>query len=324
MGKSHVSLVIGLTATAAVWTPLPAEAATFDYSRVENIDARPIDSDHVLNFFGDPSENEGFTAFFNLDFTAPDVGHIEISKNAPGNIAPYYTTGRQASPEEPDSGSTRSASLNHVTGFSNFFSYLSDNSISLSTIGLGYGQKSDRDFRATWNLGEDKQGQDWFASPDSNLEERIYRANPDDVEIFISYEDTKILNFGYTDFYNILDYGDSVDNTDDFDIILTDPFTAEIVEGLDPFSAGLAQAFLVDIAEAGGGVQVVFEEAGVEDAPLMFGNGFGVLSFPFPFTLRGVAIATVPEPSSVIGIFMLGALGALARSTKHKKGKSLH
>ncbi|NEP53583.1 MAG: hypothetical protein F6K65_34195, partial [Moorea sp. SIO3C2] len=235
MRKSHISLVLALTATAAVSTPLAAQAATFDYSRVENITARPIDSDHVLNFFGDPSDNQGFTGFSNLDFTAPDRGHLEISKNAPGNPAAYYTTGRPRSPEEPATGATRSTSLNDVTGFSNFFSYLNDNSISLSTIGLSYGQKSDRDFTDTWNLGEDKLGQDWFASPDSNLEERIYRANPDDVEIFISYEDTKIINFGYSDFYTIFDYGDSLGVTDDFDAILTDPFTADIVEGLDPF-----------------------------------------------------------------------------------------
>ncbi len=315
-----------LGGSLVAFVPLPAKAADFDlsqydYTQLENITTRPLQSDNQLFLSGDPADNQGFTAFFNLDFTAPDVGHVEISRNSPGNIAPYYTTGKSASPEEPSTGTTRSSSLTDILGFSSFSSYLNDNTISLNSIGLGYGQREGKDFTQTWNLGDDEFGKDWFADSNSTVEERIYTANPDDVEIFLVQDTTKILSFGYSDFYNILEYGETPEIDDDFDAIFSDPFSVAKVDGLDPLLSGLADSFLQDVDSSGGGIQAVYEESQVQDPIFSVGNGFGVLSFPFPMTLRAVPLEEaekVPEPSIVLGLSMFGLWGLVGLKRKTK------
>lgn len=310
MRKKPLALIFGLTTSIAFTYSVPTQAANFDYSKVKNISTRPIESNNILNFFGDPAKNEGFVSFFNLDFTAPDVGHTDISLNSPGLIAPYYTTGKDKSPAP--SGANRSASLQDLTGFANLFSYLNNNNISPESIGLSYGQKSDRDFTKTWNLGDDILGQDWFASPDSTLEERIYTANPDDVEIFLSYGDTKIVSFGYSDFYTIFEYGATTSIADDVDAILTDPFSAKKVAGLDSVADGLANAFLQDVN--GGKLQVVYEQAAVPDGFFEVSDrGYGVVTLPFEFTLRAVS---TPEPVSIFGLLTVGTSLLMSRSRK--------
>jgi hypothetical protein len=321
MRTSHLSCLLGLAAAASVLAPLASYAASFDFSKLKNISTRPISSSNTLDFFGLPSENQGFTAFFNLDPNAKDRGHTNISLNAPkgddddGN--PYYTTGRQGSPIP--SGATRSGSLDEGTGFTNFFNYLTDKNIAIDEVGLSYGQKSDRDFSKTWNLGEDKLGQDWFASPTSTVEERIYQANPDDVEFYLSLGDTKIVDFGYSDLYNALDYGASTALNDDFDIFFTDPVSALKANGLNSLAAGLADAFLRDVNAVGGGVQFL-AEAPNGLAPRNIGvnpdRNWLVLDFPFPFTLRAGKLQSVPEPSAMVGLLTLGTLGVVLRRKK--------
>lgn len=324
MKPKFVLFPIILSGSVVVSVPLKVEAATFDlsqydYTQLENIPTAPFQSDNQLLLSGGPEQNQGFTAFFNLDFSAPDVGHFEISQNSPGNIAPYYTTGKHASPEEPPTGATRSTSLTDTLGFANFSAYLNDNNIAFNQIGLSYGQRDDRDFTQTWNLGDDLLGQDWFASPDSNVEERIYRANPEDVEIFLVYEDTKFIDFGYSDFYNILDYGETIGIEDDFDAIFSDPFSASKSDNLSPLFSGLADAFLLDVESNGGTVQAVYEETQVQDPIITTGNGFGVASFPFPLTLRVVdsQVEDIPEPSIMLGLSIFGAWSLVRRRRMH-------
>lgn len=317
MRNYKLSIVIGLTSVVAGIAPVAAQAASFNFDSIQNIKTRPIESNDKLFFFGSPSDNQGYTGFFNLIENAPDRGHTEISLNSPGNIAPYYTTGRPSSPEVPPSGATRSASLQNVTvGFSNFFNYLSNNNISLNTIGFSYGQKSDRPFTAAWNLGEDKLGQNWFASEDTTLEERIYEADPDDVELYLTYGSTKFINFGYTPFYSFLEYGPTTATEDDSEAVITDPFNAKKVTGLDPLLTGLADAFLKDVNNGGGSVQIVYEDAQVEDVGFTTGNGFGVIRIPFPLSLN--VVQNVPEPSYALASVMFGALVAVSRLKKRK------
>lgn len=322
MRNYKLSIFLGLTTAVAAVAPLPAQAVSFNYDSAQNISARPIESNNKLFFFGTPSDNQGYTAFFNLNADAPDRGHTENALNSPGNIAPYYTTGRNKSPEEPPSGATRSATLQNITaGFSNFYNYLTNNNLSLDGIGLSYGQKSDRDFTATWNLGDDKQGKDWFSSPDSSLEERIYTAKPDDVELYLTYDTTKIIDFGYTPFYSFLEYGPTPATVDDSEAILTEPFSASKPIGLNSLTAGLADAFLQDVASAGGGLQIVYEDAQVEDVRSTTGNGYGVIRIPFPLSLNVVPNTKVPESSLAIGLLIFGALGAVtSRLKKQKRG----
>lgn len=316
MHKYNFSILLGLTSAVAVIAPMPVQAATFNFDQLQVIPSRPLASTSRLNLFGTPSENLGYSAFSNIDPSAPDFGHRDISLNASGNGAPYYVTGRQGSPQEPPIGATRTANVSGVAGFSTLSNYLTNNAIDFSNLGFSFGQKSDRTFTTTWNLGEDKFGQDWFASPTSTIEERIYTANPDDVELFLSYGTTKIVSFGYSDLYSVLDYGPTIELSDDIDIAYTDPVKSTKVDGLNPFENALANAFLQDVAAAGGGIQLLIEDTEVEqDINGGIGNGFGVINLRFVGSLRAVAI---PESSSVLGLLMLGALGAVSYLKKQK------
>ncbi|MFH7029834.1 MAG: PEP-CTERM sorting domain-containing protein [Heteroscytonema crispum UTEX LB 1556] len=300
-----------MTTAASVWLSPSARAATFDFDQLKNISSRPIDSDNRLQLFGNPADKQGYTAFFNLDPSALDSGHGDISLNASGNGAPYYVTGRQGSPEVPASGATRTSTVADIVGFPTLSSYLTNNSIPLSSIGFSFSQKSDRDFTKTWNLGNDRLGEDWFASPDSPIEERIYKANPDDVETFLSFGTTKILNFGYSNIYSVLNYGSTTALADDIDSAFTDPVSATKVAGLDPLTEGLANALLQDVNAAGGKVQLVIEDNDVQVPTFTTGNGFGVLNFRLVGSLRAVRPATVPEPNSVSGLLLFGSLGGV-------------
>lgn len=315
MRHSTLSLFLGLTATAVFLTPITAKAQTFDYSRVENISARPIESNHILSFFGDRTQNEGYAAFSNQDPNAPDAGHIPFGLNA-GNPA-YYVTGRENSPDPSDA--TRSASLENITGFPNFFNYLNSNNISLSSIGIGFGARNDQNLTETWNLGEDQLGQDWFARPDSPVQEFIYRANPNDVEFFLTYGTTRIVDFGYSDIY-FLSVNDNPGFVGNWNIFFSEPTPAFQVDGLDPLASGLADAFLRDVAAGGGSIQQVSEELAQSSDFFSFSvsQGYEIATLSFPFELRVVSSTSIPEPSLVLELLMFGVLGAGSRMTQQK------
>ncbi|MEO1672613.1 MAG: hypothetical protein AAFR77_17865, partial [Cyanobacteria bacterium J06631_2] len=184
-----------------------------DVEQLELIPTTPIESDSFLLFEGDPNDNQGFSGFLNPNPGTPDSGHLEISLNAPGFPAPYYVTGRESNPLAEDE--TRSATLDSNQNFTGFSDYLTYNNIDIAEIGFSLGQKSDRDFTETWNAGEDLLGQDWLASPDSTIEERILQAEPDAVEASLLLGDTPIINFEYSPLYAVLDYGETLGTEDD-------------------------------------------------------------------------------------------------------------
>jgi hypothetical protein len=318
MRTNRLSLLLGLTSTVAVTAPLSAQAASFNFDSIQNIQIRPIESQDKLFFNGESSDNQGYTGFNSANPSVVGrVGHKEISKNSPATgFAPYYTTGRHASPAS--TGATRSTTLqnNNNSGFSNFFNYLNTNNISVDSIGFSYGQKNIPEYTKTWNLGDDILGKDWFASPETTLEERIYQANPNDVEVFITYGNTKIVNLGYTPFYSFLEYGPTPETADDSEAVLTEPVGVYKVAGLDPFATGLADAFLQDVTNAGGNIQVVYQDIQVPDLDFSSGNGFNVASIRFPVELRAVSGVKVSEPTALIGISILGALALIDRLKK--------
>jgi hypothetical protein len=321
MRKSCLSLFLGLTATATVLTPINVQAATFDYSKIKNLPLTPIDSNYVLDFFGDISQNEGYTLVNNLDPNAPDAGHESTALNALPGGAGYYTMGRDLSPYS--TGATRSTTLQNITGFPNLSNYLKSNNIPLSSIGYSYGQKNGLDFTKALNLGEDKFGQDWFASPDSPIEERIYKANPDDVEDYLLFGTTKVINLGYSDFYFAADNGATRGVNDNFNVFWSNQVPAFKAAGLDPLASGLADALLADLAATGGGIQVVSEDPSIRAEFNTLNDQYDVTFVDFPLQLRAVSSRNVPEPMSVLGLLMFGALGAVTHVAKlrssHKK-----
>ncbi len=315
MRLSYISALIGLTSAIALQTSLPVQASTFDLSKLNNIKARPIDSETRLDLVGLPADQQGYTAFYNPDPLAPDSGHGDISLNALGNGGPYYVTGRQGSPEVNYSASrTRTSTLTAIPGFSTLSNYLATNEISLDNIGFGFGQKNYNEFTKTWNLGEDKLGQDWFASEDSPIEERIYKANPNDVEAFLMYGTTKIVSLEYFDIYVAFDYGPTKSPFDDIEIAFGDLVKATKVDGLDPLLDGLATTLLEDVAAAGGYLQVVILDAAPDGTNITTGNGFEVINLIFPGSLR--VVRPVPESSQTLGILMFSALCVISQLKK--------
>ncbi|MGD1913181.1 MAG: hypothetical protein ACFB2X_20720 [Rivularia sp. (in: cyanobacteria)] len=327
MRTKHISALLGLAPLVSVFlAPTSVKAATFDanadfvdtsfdFEQLRFIEPRPIDSDVLLEFEGLPSENEGFVVYSSDDPNAPDRGHILVPQNSraefPGapDFAFYYGTGRQGSPEVPSTNATRTATLVNGVGFSNLDNYLTNNAIDISDIGFAFGQKQDRDFTQTWNLGNDERGEDWFATPDSTIEERIYRANPDDVELGLFNGTTKIVEFGYSDYYAVIDYGATNLFEDDTESNFTDPLTLNKVSGLSPLNEGLADAFLEDVFAAGNRVQIVNSFQG-ED---LVGSASGFEAFVLPFPLELRVVRAVPEKSLTWGLLMFGVLAAISR-----------
>jgi hypothetical protein len=239
------------------------------------------------------------------------AGHTETSLNSPGNPAPYYAAGIDFSPENVP-GATRAATLlNNITGFSNFATFLTNNSINVDRIGFSFGPKNG-DFTKSWNLGDDINGQNYFSSPTSSLEERIYAANPKEVESFLLLDNTKILSFGYSDIYSFLEYGATTAPDDDSEAIISDPFSVSKVAGLLGEFDGLANAFLVDVGS--NKVQLVSEDAAVVPDDVFIDPSIGplnpVVSIQFPLQLR---IVSTPEPSVTLGLMSLGIIAVGCR-----------
>ena len=313
MSMRHFALLLGLTTagTATLLAPLPTRAAScetgdlFDFSSIQFIATRPIASNNCLRLFGkrtDPTP-QGFVGY--------GAGHTETSLNSPGNPAPYYAAGIDFSPENVP-GATRSATLlNNITGFSNFATFLTNNSINVDRIGFSFGPKNG-DFTKSWNLGNDINGENYFSSPTSSLEERIYAANPKEVESFLLLDNTKILSFGYSNIYSFLEYGATTVPDDDSEAIISDPFSVSKVAGLLGEFDGLANAFLVDVGS--NKVQLVSEDAAVVPDDVFIDPSIGplnpVVSIQFPLQLR---IVSTPEPSVTLGLMSLGIIAVGCR-----------
>ena len=313
MSMRHFALLLGLTTagTATLLAPLPTRAAScetgdlFDFSSIQFIATRPIASNNCLRLFGkrtDPTP-QGFVGY--------GAGHTETSLNSPGNPAPYYAAGIDFSPENVP-GATRSATLlNNITGFSNFANFLTNNSINVDRIGFSFGPKN-RDFTKSWNLGDDINGQNYFSSSTSSLEERIYAANSKEVESFLLLDTTKIISFGYSDIYSFLEYGATTAPDDDSEAIISDPFSVSKVAGLLGEFDGLANAFLADVGS--NKVQLVSEDAAVVPDDVFIDPSIGplnpVVSIQFPLQLR---IVSTPEPSVTLGLMSLGIIAVGCR-----------
>ena len=313
MSMRHFALLLGLTTTgtATLLAPLPTRAAScetgdlFDFSSIQFLATRPIASNNCLRLFGKRTDStpQGFVGY--------GAGHTETALNSPRNPAPYYAAGIDFSPENVP-GATRSATLlNNITGFSNFANFLTNNSINVDRIGFSFGPKNG-DFTKSWNLGNDINGENYFSSPTSSLEERIYAANSKEVESFLLLDTTKIISFGYSDIYSFLEYGATTAPDDDSEAIISDPFSVSKVAGLLGEFDGLANAFLADVGS--NKVQLVSEDAAVVPDGVFvdpsLGNLNPVISIQFPLQLR---IVSTPDPSVTLGLMSLGIIAVGCR-----------
>jgi hypothetical protein len=322
MRKYQLTILLGLSTVIPLFaTSVKALTFNYDYDKLRFIEPRPIESNVYLDLQGLPSQNEGFVAFYNQDPNAQDRGHRQIALNSRQdfviNNAPYYGTGRQGSPEQPPVDATRAASLIGSTGFFNFTNSLTNNGIQTNNIGFAFGQKKDRDFNKTWNLGTDILGVDWFSESTSPIEERIYRANPNDVEFGLYNGTTKIIDFEYSNFYALVDYGLTLSFQDDFESNFTDPLKVNKVSGLSSTNNALADAFLQDVFTTGNSIQLINSFDG-DDILLKSGNGYDMFLLPFPIQMR--VVTKVPESSFIWALLMFTVLVAIqARKKQNTK-----
>lgn len=327
MHTRYISLLLGMTTTATVTmvSSIPVRAASgsceagdlFDFDSIEFINTRPIQSNNCLRLFG---EREGANDPDPQGFVGYGRAHMEMSLNSPGNPAPYYASGIDFSPENLPGARQAATLLDDITGFTNFENFLTSNSISADRIGFSFGPK-DRDFSKSWNLGEDINGQNYFASPTSTLEERIYTANPNEVESFLLLDDEKFITFDYSNIYSFLEYGGSTAADDDSEAIISDPFGASKVGGLDGLSNAASDAFFADLGN--NQIQLLSEDVGVVPDFVSVSDPLGpfdpIVSIRFPVQLR---IASVPEPSITFGLLGVSFLAFGSRFKKKNRYRS--
>ncbi|MEI2579704.1 hypothetical protein [Scytonema sp. PRP1] len=284
----------------------------------------PLPSEDNANrivFLGNVFENEGNLGFSSLDPSARDYGHIEISKTAEKGVnTSYYITGREGSPE-PFNQAVRSASAIGISGYTNFSKFLSSNGITLKDIGFGFSPKGDLSVTKTWNLGNDILGKDWYGSPDSPVEELIYRANPDDVDISLFYKETKIVDFSYSDIFGAIDGGTTTLFDDNNFLLFTNPITATKEPGLEQLEDSFADAFLRDITDVDGKVRIIWNNAGAPvPLDLITTDQYRVQYFTLPISIQPL-VKAIPEPSYVVGLLALGFMGRvfLQKRTESRK-----
>jgi hypothetical protein len=272
-------------------------------------------ADNYLPLSGDVASGYGITGYMRYDVFAPDAGHIVqgMVQNAPFIPHPgrpvtanYYLSGRAAGPM-PDGG-VNDAVAGAPVGMATTSAYVVDNALNIGQLTLRFGATTGNP-EHSWNLGADERFIDWFGEMASPIEQRIYQANPAQVESALYYNGTKILVFGYSPIYEILDYGPTDAEVDDVIQAYSDPVAAEKVAGLDPLRDGLADALLADIAAGGGLVQLRFDTAQriTEFFPTSADPDFLIAS---QFAFGGV-IQVVPEPSQiglVVGLLAIGWL----------------
>jgi hypothetical protein len=217
-------------------------------------------------------------------------GHSITAQNSPGGtVAYYYLLGAESSGV---SGSyTSAAAGTSTTGMGNTATYVSSNSLSLSSLTLRFGPTGAAS--GTWNLGADTLGQNYYLNAGSTVEERIYAANPAAVEAALYFNGTKILVFGYSALNMIIDYGPSTAGNDDTIVAYSAPVGFNVVSGLSGNALGIASALANDFTSGGGLVQLRFDS--FQTATRV--DAVGTLGITGVFSFSG-SIQAVPEPGT--------------------------
>ena len=251
--------------------------------------ALPNDSGRSIAMTGTSSQPVGGVSGASLS------GHAIISLNSnPGGVAYYYLMGAEATALP---GYTDTSAATGFTSMATTASYISDNSLTTGNLRLRFGPTGVQS--NAWNLGADVNGVNYWASAASEIEERIYAANPGNVEAALYYAGTKLMVFNYTSLYIIIDYN-NVGDGDDTIQAYSDPVPFSLAGGLGGTDLGLAQALQTDFNAGGGFAQLRFDSiqtASREDA-------VGTLGVYGTFSFNGT-VQAVPEPASM-ALFALG------------------
>lgn len=216
-------------------------------------------------------------------------GHLITSSNVypAGSPAPYYLTGRERAPQTTPGDAT--AQVSAVAGFSNFTAAMQSLGLVLSDFKFNYGQRG-TNCTQTWNLEADTLDTDYWLSPASTVEERVYRAQPDQVEMLITYQNTPWIYLSYSPLFWTVDYA-TVSALDDVTKCFSNPMQATPASNLSGAALATAQAFLQDVG-SGGFLQARFD--GIQPATQQtFRKGYEGGNYSFTGKLQLVSPPTL-------------------------------
>jgi hypothetical protein len=301
MNKHSVTLAIALLGGASV----PA-TAQFGFDL-------PADSGTSLQFAGDPnSATNGIMGFHWLATGQVDSGHLVegVIQNAPVSGFPspyryradYYIADYGHGPYSGSEFDPAARSTGHQN-MVNFDAAMVNNGMNYNDISFYFGPAEGQPLTSTWNLGTDTLGVEWFGDLNSPLEERIYSANPAEVVVGLSVLGTPFITFGYSDLYEIINYGATTATNDDTIQAYSDPVLAYAADELGAIQQELADAFLADVALGGGAVQLRFDT--VQPASYIAGPGMDWVVAEYSFGGSVQVVSAVPEPETYAGIFSL-------------------
>ena len=288
----------------------------------------PNDSGTSISLSGDLAQGYGVAGYMNEVEGNANSGHLlenvvlnaPVIPDGPGSrnlTAHYYVSGREAGPFA--NGATDTAFASGLNGMNSTGNYVNNQALNLNLLTFRFGPNNGQPNTSTWNLGGDQLNVDWSGNLASSVEERIYKANPADVSSGLYFDGTKILDFGYSDIYEILDYGGTQLGNDDTISAYSNPVSASKEAGLNPVNDGLADAILADIVVAGGKIQLRFDtfqpisSFGDENGA---GDGLWVNNLGFSGSLQ-----VVPEPSEYA--FAMAVFLGLFITVRNRSKRSL-
>lgn len=304
--------LIKLVVIAVILLPTGLIGAAFNF-------ALPNDSGVSIGLSGTSAQGFGITGYMNEAEGLADSGHLlenvvlnaPVIPDGPGSrnlTAHYYIAGRGTGPHP--NGGTDAAFASGLNNFNSTQAFINAQALNLNLLTFRFGP-SNGQATSTWNLGADVNGQDWTGDIASSVEQRIYSAVPADVSAGLFYDGTQVVDFGYSDVYEILDYGATMLGNDDTVSAFSDPVDSTKINGLNAVNDGLADAILGDIAAGGGKIQLRFDSF-QPISSFLDENGAGDGLFTNTLGFSGT-LQVVPEPKEyalaisvllVVGIFL--------------------
>jgi hypothetical protein len=252
---------------------------------------------------------------------------VDLGNNDDGGDGPSVAAFPPAVPNAANGSS--------VKGFDLFSRNPGSQGFSVADVTLHFGPTSSV-YENSWNFGQNRNGlnsstaaalsaggvlggdHEYEAWTGSTIEDRFYAATVNEVTYSLSVGGTRIVDIAYADLFMRIDYGATSSGSDDAIQAYHAVSGVAMTAGLSGPEFVLADAFINDVANAGGGLQVVIDTV----QPAVTGTFSYNSKFGSHFDINGRLVATlgsaVPEPGTYAAwcaVFALGAAGSRRRRT---------